>query len=108
MLGRCIDDRITWLSLAYVASVASVRKERKFKSEASGAYPAKIYPSTPPPPSPHPLSREQNLKCYNIECCKKYIGQIYTDSLVHDEKAFKLLVDSIGKVKSSVTFDLFN
>ena len=66
------------------------------------------FTQVPLPPPPHPLSREQNLKCYNIECCKKYIGQIYTDGLVHDEKAFKLLVDSIGKVKSSVTFDLFN
>ena len=47
------------------------------------------------------------VKCiirYNIECCRKYIGQIYTDSLVHDEKALKLLVDTIGQVKSSVTF----
>ena len=47
------------------------------------------------------------VKCiirYNIECCRKYIGQIYTDSLVHDEKALKLLVDTIGQEKSSVTF----
>ncbi|CAH3183345.1 unnamed protein product [Porites lobata] len=28
---------------------------------------------------------------------RKYIGQIYTDSLVHDEKALKLLVDTIGQ-----------
>ena len=52
-------------------------------------------------------SGKQNLKCiirYNIECCRKYIGQIYTDSLVHDEKVLKLLVDTIGQVKSSVTF----
>jgi len=28
---------------------------------------------------------------------RKYLGQIYTDSLVHDEKALKLLVDVIGK-----------
>ena len=37
-------------------------------------------------------------------------GQIYTDSLVHDEKALKLLVDTIGQVKRSVTFgyDLLN
>ena len=35
--------------------------------------------------------------------------QIYTDSLVHDEKALKLLVDTIGQVTSTVTFgyDLF-
>ena len=55
----------------------------------------------------YPPSGKQNLKCiirYNIECCRKYIGQIYTDSLVHDEKVLKLLVDTIGQVKSSVTF----
>ena len=46
---------------------------------------------------------------YNIVCFRKYIGQIYTDSLVHDEKALKLLVDTIGQVTSTVTFgyDLF-
>ena len=41
------------------------------------------------------LDSKQNLKCiirYNIVCCRKYIGQIYTDSLVHDEKALILLV----------------
>ena len=51
-----------------------------------------------PPPPP----RETEPQMY--ECCRKYIGQIYTDSLVHDEKALKLLVDTIGQVKSSVTF----
>ena len=53
------------------------------------------------------LDSKQNLECiirYNIVCFRKYIGQIYTDSLVHDEKALKLLVDTIGQVKSSVTF----
>ena len=62
--------------------------------------PSKNYPSTLPP-------GKQNLKCiirYNIECCRKYIGQIYTDSLVDDGKVFKLLVDTVGQVKSSVTF----
>ena len=58
------------------------------------------------------LDSKQNLECiirYNIVCFRKYIGQIYTDSLVHDEKALKLLVDTIGQVKSSVTgYDLFN
>ena len=59
------------------------------------------------------LHSKQNLECiirYNIVCCRKYIGQIYTDSLVHDEKALKLLVDTISQVNSSVTFgyDLFN
>ena len=59
------------------------------------------------------LHSKQNLKCiirYNIVCCRKYIGQIYTDSLVHDEKALKLLADTISQVNSSVTFgyDLFN
>ena len=74
-----------------------------------GHIPSKNLPKYPPPP-PH---MKQNLKCiirYNIECCRKYIGQIYTDSLVHDEKALKLLVDTIGQVKRSVTFgyDLLN
>ena len=53
------------------------------------------------------LDYQHNLKCiirYNIVCFRKYIGQIYTDSLVHDKKALKLLVDTIGQVKSSVTF----
>ena len=61
----------------------------------------KFTPSTPSPPG------KQNLKCiirYNIECCREYIGQIYTDSLVREEKALKLLVDTIGQVKSSVSF----
>ena len=74
-----------------------------------GHIPSKNLPKYPPPP-PH---MKQNLKCiirYNIECCRKYIGQSYTDSLVHDEKALKLLVDTIGQVKRSVTFgyDLLN
>ena len=30
--------------------------------------------------------------------CRKYIGQIFTDCLVHDEKALKYLVDTIGEV----------
>ena len=65
-----------------------------------GHIPSKNLPKYPPPftPLPHSLIR------YNINCCRKYIGQIYTNSLVHDEKALKLLVDTIGKVKSSVTF----
>ena len=29
---------------------------------------------------------------------RKYLGQIYTDSLVHDETALKYLVDIIGEV----------
>ena len=36
------------------------------------------------------------------ECCRKYIGLIYTDSLVHDEKALKLLFDIIGQVKTEI------
>ena len=46
---------------------------------------------------------------------KMYVSEstlvkFYTYSLVHDEKALKFLVDTIGQVKSSVTFgyDLFN
>ena len=62
--------------------------------------PSKNLPKYPPP-------GKQKIKCiirYNIECYRKYIGQIYTDSLVHDEKVLKLLVDTIGQAKSSVTF----
>ena len=33
---------------------------------------------------------------------RKYIGQIYTDSLVHDEGALKYLVNTIGEVSSKV------
>ena len=78
-----------------------------------GHIPSKIYPSIPHPHPPPPPHMKQNLKCiirYNIEYCRKYIGQIYTDSLVYDEKALKLLVDNIGQVKRSVTFgyDLLN
>lgn len=29
---------------------------------------------------------------------RKYLGQIYTDSLVHDEEALRLLVTVIGQV----------
>ena len=29
---------------------------------------------------------------------RKYLGQIYTDSLVHDETGLKYLVDIIGEV----------
>ena len=57
------------------------------------------------------LDSKQNFECiirYNIVCFRKYIGEIYTDSLVHDEKALKLLVDTIGQVKSSVTFWLWS
>lgn len=38
--------------------------------------------------------------------CRKYIGQIFTDSLVHDEKALKFLVDIIGEVRH--LFQLFS
>ena len=30
--------------------------------------------------------------------CRNYIGQIWTDSLVHDERALKYLVEVIGEV----------
>ena len=30
--------------------------------------------------------------------CRKYVGQIYTDSLVHDDKALQFLVSVIGEV----------
>ena len=32
----------------------------------------------------------------------EYIGRIYTDSLVHDEKALKFLIDTIGEVSDIV------
>ena len=31
---------------------------------------------------------------------RKYIGQIYTDSLVHDDKALQFLVSVIGEVRT--------
>ena len=37
-------------------------------------------------------------------CCRKYIGQIFTDSLVHDAKALKYLVDTIGQVNIAYNF----
>lgn len=40
------------------------------------------------------FSKEHNM-CILF---RKYIGQIWTDSLVHDEKALKYLVDVIGQV----------
>ena len=49
-------------------------------SERPVAHTQQKLPKYPPP-------GKQNLKCiirYNIECCRKYIGQICTDSLVHD------------------------
>lgn len=33
---------------------------------------------------------------------KKYLGSFYTDSLVHDEYALKMLTDVIGKVSEMV------
>ena len=38
--------------------------------------------------------------CDNNVNPRKYLGQIYTDSLVHDPAALKLLVDVIGEVSS--------
>lgn len=35
---------------------------------------------------------------------RKYIGQIYTDSLVHDEKALKYLVETMGEVGHCFNF----
>ena len=61
--------------------------------------PSKNLPKYPPPPLPSPGNRILNVSFVII-----LNGQIYTDSLVHDEKALKLLVDTIGQVKSSVTF----
>ena len=31
--------------------------------------------------------------------CSDYLGRIYTDSLVHDEKALQLLIDIVGEVR---------
>ena len=36
--------------------------------------------------------------CDNKVKPTKYLGQIYTDSLVHDKRAMELLIDVIGKV----------
>ena len=32
--------------------------------------------------------------------CRKYVGQVYCDSLVHDESALKYLVNTMGEVIS--------
>lgn len=34
--------------------------------------------------------------CAHLNTLRKYIGQLYTDSLVHDEDALKYLVSTIG------------
>lgn len=34
--------------------------------------------------------------CFSLY--RNYIGKLYTDSLVHDQKALKFLVDTIGEV----------
>ena len=43
---------------------------------------------------------------------RKYIGRLYTDCLVHDEKALKFLVETIGEVtirnKMIVKFNVFD
>lgn len=36
-----------------------------------------------------------------IDMCRKYVGQVYCDSLVHDESALKYLVDTMGEVVNS-------
>lgn len=33
---------------------------------------------------------------------REYLGRIYADSLVHDAKALKLLVDVMGEVKAAI------
>ncbi len=41
-----------------------------------------------------------NYKHIFIMChCSDYLGRIYTDSLVHDEKALQLLIDIVGEVR---------
>lgn len=39
------------------------------------------------------------LVCYCL-MCRKYVGQVYCDSLVHDESALKYLVETMGEVIS--------
>ena len=40
----------------------------------------------------------------NDQSPRKYLGQIYTDSLVHDPKALSYLVDVIGKVRTATMY----
>ncbi len=40
--------------------------------------------------------------CDNKVKPTKYLGQIYTDSLVHDKRAMELLIDVIGEVRANV------
>ena len=35
--------------------------------------------------------------CHCVLYCRKYLKQLYTDSLVHDEQALKYLVSTIGE-----------
>ena len=39
----------------------------------------------------------------NFLLCRKYIGQIFTDCLVHNENALKYLVDTMGEVRIFVS-----
>lgn len=37
-----------------------------------------------------------------LNVCRKYVGQVYCDSLVHDESALKYLVNTMGEVISNI------
>lgn len=38
---------------------------------------------------------------------KKYLGSFYTDSLVHDPRALKLLIDVIGEVSWNISYNIW-
>lgn len=43
------------------------------------------------------------MNCKRATChFRKYVGQIYCDSLVHDQSALKYLVDMMGEVICSI------
>jgi hypothetical protein len=45
--------------------------------------------------------------CTRSNLCREFLGKIWSDSLVHDDKALKLLVDILGCVCSCFTHLLF-
>ena len=49
--------------------------------------------------SDHVLHVLRYTSTHTLSHYRKYIGQFYTDSLVHDENALKYLVSTIGEKK---------
>ena len=43
-----------------------------------------------------------NITCFILNVYRKYVGQVYCDSLVHDESALKYLVNTMGEVINNI------